>query len=350
MQTFSPRPRRGFTLVELLVVIAIIGILVALLLPAIQAAREAARRSQCSNNLKQLGVALHNFHDTYKTFPVGQPDDDNDSFGWGAYILPYIEQQILMDRLVDGKAVLVYKSGSHSWLAGIAGQPCGTGTNIDPCNQATQNRSTGATVNGVVYGAYNLSVSQTTLPAFICPSCPLPNVDDQTCGKSNYLACVGPAYGNWGCASWNGGNQTGILTFDNNNDTTWMNNMSSVTDGTATTILLGEASTTNMTGTTMLPATNDGNFPLWSGGNGGCTGTQIGAWGRVADVGYNINRNMDLAATRDQGSYLAFGSKHPGGAQFVFADASTHFLTDAVDIAIYRALGTRNGGEALTMP
>ena len=97
----GPRPARGFTLVELLVVIAIIGILVALLLPAIQAAREAARRSQCVNNLKQLGVAMHNFHDTYKRFPRNYKQVGGNA--WEAssanyYLLPYIEQQALYDQ------------------------------------------------------------------------------------------------------------------------------------------------------------------------------------------------------------------------------------------------------------
>src|SRR5262245_38912372 len=84
--------KRGFTLVELLVVIAIIGVLVALLLPAVQAAREAARRTDCGNKLKQLGIALQNFHDTYGNFPPGQTDNDTANLGWGTYILPYIEQ------------------------------------------------------------------------------------------------------------------------------------------------------------------------------------------------------------------------------------------------------------------
>ena len=100
------KDNRAFTLVELLVVIAIIGILVALLLPAIQAAREAARRSQCTNNLKQLGIAIHNYHDTYKQLPVG-----NHSCCWGTWqmsILPFIEERQLgemytwMPKVVNG--------------------------------------------------------------------------------------------------------------------------------------------------------------------------------------------------------------------------------------------------------
>ena len=110
---FSQHRRRGFTLIELLVVIAIIAILIALLLPAVQQAREAARSSQCKNNLKQLGLAMHNYHDTYKMFP---PDNtftkgkiatsSIPAWGWGTYLLPYLDQAPLFKRMGVNKRTL----------------------------------------------------------------------------------------------------------------------------------------------------------------------------------------------------------------------------------------------------
>ena len=125
MSKIVPR-RRGFTLVELLVVIAIIGILVALLLPAIQAAREAARRTQCNNNLKQVGVALHNYHDTYKVLPPGGLAG-NPRLSWNVLILPFIEQQAL-HALVNFEANTVV--ARHDVYATLQAHPDRNGAGV----------------------------------------------------------------------------------------------------------------------------------------------------------------------------------------------------------------------------
>lgn len=113
MQQISLTRKRGFTLIELLVVIAIIAILIALLLPAVQQAREAARRSTCKNNLKQIGIALHNYHDTHSVLPPGvlmfddgsgDPDPDLGNWGWNTFLLPYIDQAPLYNQLTPNGA------------------------------------------------------------------------------------------------------------------------------------------------------------------------------------------------------------------------------------------------------
>lgn len=343
MNVRSHRSRQAFTLVELLVVIAIIGILVALLLPAIQAAREAARRTQCSNNLKQLGIAMQNFHDTYKTLPPGGINDDTGEWGWGVWMLPFIEQGVLYDQLVADTTNFFplpsFQSGPIMYR--------GAQVNLDspPFGSSRTYANTYAAGGGVV---------KTILPAYVCPSDVLPSTDNNGMGKSNYCGNIGNTVGVWGAATgWNynfscggpkGSSQNGMFLFANDNSNIWSVRLADIVDGTSTTIAVGEATVSQ----NVSPSnTGDGAFPVWAGGNEqrGCGDLQgLGSWLRIIDTNFFINRRTGNE------SDVSFGSLHPGGAQFMFADASTHFISEAVDTLIYRALGSRNGGEAVSIP
>jgi prepilin-type N-terminal cleavage/methylation domain-containing protein len=214
----ASRPRgHGFTLIELLVVIAIIAVLIALLLPAVQSAREAARRAQCTNNLKQIGLALHNYHQTNDTFPMVYVTSNipfNPSTDWGlwspqALILPFMEQQALYNAI----------------------------------NFSVVNRNQGG-------GAYvNISLSATRINAFLCPSSPLPlgtiDCTSYRDGGCNYFASVGPslAYQDYDYA---GSPPNGIFKVTSDpKDWGWGSpgapvGIRDVTDGTSNTIAFGE--------------------------------------------------------------------------------------------------------------
>jgi len=335
--SYRSHVRRAFTLVELLVVIAIIGILVALLLPAIQAAREAARRTQCVNNLKQIGVALHNFHDTYKKFPVGQTDDDGDNISFRAYLLPFIEQQSLWDQLVSGGYKPVVGTGVHigmdtSDCAGLGHQNNLNDIDFDPAK----------------------TVGKVVLPAYVCPSDILAPVDDDGYGKANYNGCAGPLLGNnWnGCAVWKGQNQTGVLTYDNDNCSSWAWTFADITDGTSTTFAVGERTICGWVTTSNV---GDASFPDWIGGNNdhGCNGFDTG--GNVlslTDGTFYLNRGPQTLSLGISDSYsqACFGSQHAGGSQFVMADGSTQFIGNSVDTTVYSNLGNRRDGEVVDLP
>jgi prepilin-type N-terminal cleavage/methylation domain-containing protein len=233
--------KTGFTLVELLVVIAIIGILISLLLPAVQAAREAARRMQCTNNFKQMGIAMHTYHDALKSFPSGyvtnavtapvtEFGDDAPGWGWGALILPYMEQTALYDQLMSNKLSAWHTGNAEAVRRNIATFLCPS----DPRSQELTDIE-GDTEWQLL--TYNDSGTFTN-PDFVGRGIQF--------GRSSYVACNGTEE-SWlfgGTEVTNGGDalvrQWADGAFFRNSRTT----IGSITDGTSNTILLGECAST----------------------------------------------------------------------------------------------------------
>jgi len=298
----SLRPARGFTLVELLVVIAIIGILIALLLPAVQQAREAARRMQCSNNLKQLGLAIHNYHDTHNSFPGGVYESV-----WGTWqvaILPYIEQSAMYENYnVDDKFVT---------------------------NQSKYS------------GSDNTDVTTIQLDALTCPS-DTPNLPLSTPITShNYGA-------NFGNTSSYQGTVNGV-TFKGapfaqvyRNSSNAYFGFRDITDGTANTILFAE----KLQG----EGKDLRGFSWWGDGcavSGYLTPNSTEA-DRIYDANYCNNlpqKNLPCsAATTSAPIMCAARSRHPGGVQVTLCDGSTRFIAETIQVDTWRNLtATQDGG------
>lgn len=322
---YSPR-RTAFTLVELLVVIAIIGVMVGLLLPAVQAAREAARRMQCSNNVKQLGLAFHNYHDTFRNFPInfawrgrpglggGGPAISDTGKSWLQMILPYIEQNNLFESI--DFSVGLREAG------GIPGNPIAI----------QQNRLAAATV----------------IQTYLCPSDGLHdngllNGRSDTAGNdrwavTNYKACAGSNWA-WGTFAWtnnlggrNGGNSDGLnagngVLCSNQNNTNPVTRMRDLTDGTSNTFITGEA----------LPHFSRWNW--WYNPN-------------AATATCAIPLNRALRIPRNIGNWpnnFSFDSRHPGGGNFGLGDGGVRFVSDSVDTMIYRGYATISSGEVVTL-
>ncbi|QDV69410.1 Type II secretion system protein G precursor [Rosistilla carotiformis] len=356
------RSRTGFTLVELLVVIAIIGILVGLLLPAVQAAREAARRMQCSNNLKQLGVALHNYHDTHKAFPSAPGTnevlnaDGGTIYSWDRWsglegLLPFVEQQALYDN----------------------------------CDFRFSNGSSDTTSGGLT----NAQVRDTRLDStFTCPSDPGSSLSyHDSHSPTSYCFSRGPQ------AHWDvtNGQEGGFADGEN-----W-HRMRDITDGTSNTLAMAEAVlgrnqgmwdttaqnrergvivqapgsfTQSLSGNsrvfrntqpyidiinayyndTCLAAydaggsgvfngSNDENGRYWNSGDTG-HGPQITTFiGPNAGPGCDLDTSYTEAALKEPSSY------HPGGCLTLRCDASVGFQTETIDQATWIALGSIRGGE-----
>ena len=296
MFTFSNRRRRAFTLIELLVVIAIIAVLLALLLPAVQQAREAARRSQCINNQKQLGLALHNYHDTFNVFPPGWIGvrggiahmEGPNGFAWGSHLLPNLDQGPLYNQ-INFKASL-----------------------LDPSNDIAR---------------------KTVLNVFRCPSDP--STDTWQIGEvgnpTNILATLPTAnyVGSFGtegyediciAAPYPASQCLGDGMFSHNSKF----RIADITDGTSNTILLGEHR-------------SDKKLDWHSTWVGLVAGAE-GAAARILGVSDHTPNHPALHIDD-------FSSWHTGGVHLLFGDGRVRFLTQSVDLGIFRAIATRSGSE-----
>jgi prepilin-type N-terminal cleavage/methylation domain-containing protein len=343
---------KGFTLVELLVVIAIIGILVALLLPAIQSAREAARRSSCGNNLKQLGLGLQNFHDVHQNFPPGLTDDDTNSLGWGTYILPYSEQKPIWDGLVGNFAGTT--ASNAAWPQPVPLMKTWQGhPNVDSWAMG----GSGNQPWRVNWGTNEKFTRNIVLAHYLCPSNAIPKMDDDRWGTSHYVGNIGTEtrlFSSWGCAKWKSITQNGVLLHASDNTVTRCVGMQEILDGTSNVFLVGEIGESVDVHPRKL---NSGNFPIWAGGNndGGCSEYEQGSHlrvvggqlpGQVATPAYNFYLNRKTGAESNH----CFGSYHPTGAQFAMSDGAVKFVKNSIDVVAYTLLGGRDDRNHVQIP
>ncbi|OJW13704.1 MAG: prepilin-type N-terminal cleavage/methylation domain-containing protein [Planctomycetales bacterium 71-10] len=352
--TLKSAHRRGFTLIELLVVIAIIAVLIALLLPAVQAAREAARRAQCVNNLKQIGLAAHNYQQGVGSFPMGATkapvfapgDADTAGGGWSAWsaqalLLPYMEQ------------TAIYNSINFSW-------------------SCEQYNSLSWAINSTAYN--------TKINSLLCPS-------DGNAGKINicsYGASQGTTTFNYLDPATGTGQSSGLFTYHRSYD------IADCTDGTSNTIAFAEQLVGDGAGTALKRGNATGN----SGGGGGQAGNRLDVSGMLVQIkadmvqcdtwfrapgGQTNNRGghwatgitgatilntvvppngggqslwgacrMDCCVNAQHAHYINATSNHSGGVNVALGDGSVRFVKDSIAFPTWWALGTRAGGEVVS--
>ncbi len=316
--------RRGFTLIELLVVIAIIAILMALLLPAVQQAREAARRTQCKNNLKQWGLALHNYHDTASSFPIGAmglnntPATPANNFGFHVRLLPYIEQAAMY-------ANFNFSAHYDNNIPLIPG------------------------------GFTNYSLKEQRIPAQFCPTSRTADRtgteavgDAHTYTTMHYIGVAGakgplpaPASGTFphtgNSLTDHGGFSTNGLLVRNR-----ILRFRDVTDGTSNTLAIGEISAENIAGWSS-------SYRAWT--QGASNAADDAASYSCKNVAFPLGKTSGWVTGNPSRLFndVRFSSLHSGGAQFLMGDGTVRFLSENMDFDVYQKLATISGGEVATL-